>query len=79
GCYTLDNISAKFSFYFQHPRTKHIDINIKYHFLREQVNDKIAELVHCSTDENLADIFTKPLKPNMFQKMKKKFGMENRV
>ena len=52
-----------------HSRSKHI--NIKYHFLREQVNDKIVELLHCKTEENLADIFTKPLKPEVFQKMKK--------
>lgn len=56
-----------------HSRRKHI--NIKYHFIREQVNHKIVELVHCMTEENLADIFTKPLKPDVFHKMKKKLGM----
>ena len=60
-----------------HSRSKHI--NIKYHFLREQVNDKIVELLHCKTEENLADIFTKPLKPEVFQKMKKKLRMQSRV
>ena len=60
-----------------HSRSKHI--NIKYHFLREQVNDKIVELVHCRTEENLADIFTKSLKPEVFQKMKEKLGMQSRV
>ena len=60
-----------------HSRSKHI--NIKYHFLREQVNDKIVELVHGKTEEILADIFTKPLKPEVFQKMKKKLRMQSRV
>ncbi|XP_074327753.1 secreted RxLR effector protein 161-like [Apium graveolens] len=60
-----------------HSRSKHI--NIKYHFLREQVNDKNVELVHYRTEENLADIFTKPLKPEIFQKMKNKLGMQDRV
>ncbi|XP_074369240.1 secreted RxLR effector protein 161-like [Apium graveolens] len=56
-----------------HSRSEHI--NIKYHFIREQMNDKIVELVNCNTEENLADIFTKPLKPDMFRKMKKKLGI----
>ncbi|WOG95118.1 hypothetical protein DCAR_0314420 [Daucus carota subsp. sativus] len=60
-----------------HSRSKHI--NIKYHFLREQVNDKNVELVHCRTEENLADIFTKPLKPDVFNKMITKLGMQSRV
>ena len=28
-------------------------------------------------EENLVDIFTKPLKPDVFQKMKKKLGMKS--
>lgn len=60
-----------------HSRSKHI--NIKYHFIREQVNDKIVELVHCKTEDNLADIFTKSLKPEVFHKMKEKLGMKSRV
>ena len=60
-----------------HSQSKHI--NIKYHFLREQVNDKIVEFVHCKTEENLADIFTKPLKPEIFHKMKMKLGMQSWV
>ena len=60
-----------------HNHSKHI--NIKYHFIREQVNEKIVKLVHCRTYENLLDIFTKPLKPDTFQKMKIKLGMQSRV
>ncbi|XP_074327735.1 secreted RxLR effector protein 161-like [Apium graveolens] len=54
-------------------------INIKYHFIREQVNEKIVELVHCRIEENLADIFSKSLKLDVFQKIKKKLGMESQV
>ena len=60
-----------------HNRSKHI--NIKYHFIRELVNEKIVELEHCRTEENLADMFTKSLKPEIFQKMKMKLGMQSRV
>ena len=60
-----------------HSRSKHI--NIKYNFIREQVNEKIVELVHCRIEENLADIFSKSLKLDVFQKIKKKLGMESQV
>ncbi|GAA0168672.1 transmembrane signal receptor [Lithospermum erythrorhizon] len=60
-----------------HSRSKHI--NIKYHFIREQVNDKVVELLHCRTEDQLADIFTKPLKMEVFQNLKEKLGMQSRV
>ncbi|KAK4411197.1 Pyruvate decarboxylase 2 [Sesamum angolense] len=41
----------------QHSRTKHIDI--KYHSLREATIRGEIELKYCSTEEQLADIFTK--------------------
>lgn len=43
-----------------HSRSKHININ--YHFIQEQVKDKIMELVQCRIEKNLEDIFTKLLK-----------------
>ncbi|KAL4367961.1 hypothetical protein GQ457_05G011320 [Hibiscus cannabinus] len=42
-----------------HSRSKHIVT--KYHFIREQVKNKNVELVYCKTEDQLADIFTKPL------------------
>nr|CAD1840712.1 unnamed protein product [Ananas comosus var. bracteatus] len=45
-------------------RTKHIEI--RYHFIRDQLaNDNIV-LKHCSTDQQLADIFTKSLPVEKF-------------
>ena len=41
------------------PRTKHIAI--KYHHFREWVKNGIMTITHISTDEQQADIFTKPL------------------
>ena len=40
-------------------RTKHFDI--KYHWLREKVKAKQVKLTYINTNEQLADIFTKPL------------------
>ena len=42
-----------------HARTKHIDV--RYHFIREAVEDGKVSVVYVPTDENPADIFTKPL------------------
>ncbi len=42
-----------------HQRTKHIDI--KYHFIRSQVEGMIVNLLYVPSDENIADIFTKPV------------------
>nr|GEZ35216.1 integrase, catalytic region, zinc finger, CCHC-type, peptidase aspartic, catalytic [Tanacetum cinerariifolium] len=43
----------------QHSRSKHIDI--RHHFIREQVERGVVELNFVSTDYQLADIFTKAL------------------
>ncbi|GJX53446.1 retrovirus-related pol polyprotein from transposon TNT 1-94 [Tanacetum coccineum] len=43
----------------QHSRSKHIDI--RHHFIREQVEKGVVELYFVSTDYQLADIFTKAL------------------
>ncbi|GJX69695.1 hypothetical protein Tco_0305422, partial [Tanacetum coccineum] len=43
----------------QHSRSKHIDI--RYHFIKEQVENRVVELYFVCTEYQLADIFTKPL------------------
>ncbi|GJS57376.1 hypothetical protein Tco_0652160 [Tanacetum coccineum] len=43
----------------QHSRSKHIDI--RHHFIREQVEKGVVELYFVTTDYQLADIFTKAL------------------
>ena len=47
-----------------HGKTKHI--SIKYHFLRELVQDKEVRLEYVNTKEKLAYIFTKPLPKDVF-------------
>ncbi|TYH25726.1 hypothetical protein ES288_A03G192300v1 [Gossypium darwinii] len=48
-------------------RTKHIDV--RFHFLRELTNDESVELVHCGSQDQLANVMTKPLKLNRLLKL----------
>nr|CAD1823506.1 unnamed protein product [Ananas comosus var. bracteatus] len=48
----------------QHSRTKHIEI--RHHFIRDQVANGNIQMVHVSTQNQLADIFTKPLPLEIF-------------
>jgi hypothetical protein len=48
----------------QHSRTKHIDI--RHHFLRDHVQREDIVISHVRTEEQLADIFTKPLDEKRF-------------
>ena len=48
------------------PRTKHI--NIKYHHFREHVQQGTIKIEHVGTEEQIADIFTKPLPATLFLK-----------
>ncbi|KAF5451117.1 hypothetical protein F2P56_031412 [Juglans regia] len=47
-----------------HSRTKHIDID--FHFVRDRVAAKTLQVCFCSSKEQLADIFTKPLVADQF-------------
>lgn len=58
-----------------HGRSKHIEI--KYHFLRDQVNKRKLELSYCKSEENVADILTKALKKNIFEGLRSKLGVCN--
>ena len=42
-----------------HARTKHIDI--RFHFIREAVENSLITLVYCPTKTMTADLLTKPL------------------
>ncbi|GJZ73842.1 hypothetical protein Tco_0637988 [Tanacetum coccineum] len=59
----------------QHSRAKHIDI--RYHFIKEQVENGIVELYFVRTEYQLADIFTKPLPRARFNFLIDKLGMKS--
>ncbi|GKV16710.1 hypothetical protein SLEP1_g27312 [Rubroshorea leprosula] len=60
-----------------HKRTKHI--KIKYHTLRQAVQDGEIQLLYCSSEEQVADIFTKGLQKARFQYLRGTLGMCNVV
>ena len=49
----------------QHSRSKHIEI--KHHFIRDHVQKGDLELIFIDTENQLADIFTKPLQEDRFK------------
>ena len=53
-----------------HGRSKHIDV--RFHFLRDLTKEEVVKLVHCGTNDQVADILTKPLKFEVFLKLCKK-------
>jgi hypothetical protein len=59
----------------QHSRTKHIDI--RYHFIREHVMNETVVLHFVPTEDQLADIFTKPLDESTFSRLVGELGMLN--
>jgi hypothetical protein len=56
-----------------HGRCKHIDV--RFHFLRDLTKDGIIELVHCKSQDQLADIMTKPMKLESYCNIRSKMGM----
>ena len=58
-----------------HGRSKHI--NIKFHFIREQVSTKTICLKYCPSEDMLADLLTKGISSDRFEKLRKLFGMRN--
>lgn len=56
-----------------HGRSKHIDV--RFHFLRELTRDGVVELVHCGSQSQFADIMTKPLKLETFERMRELLGI----
>nr|GEZ59920.1 retrotransposon protein, putative, unclassified [Tanacetum cinerariifolium] len=57
----------------QHSHTKHI--NIRYHFIKEQVKKGIVELFFVRTEYQLADLFTKALPKDRFKYLVRRLGM----
>ncbi|GJT70023.1 retrovirus-related pol polyprotein from transposon TNT 1-94 [Tanacetum coccineum] len=58
----------------QHSQSKHIDI--RHHFIREQVEKGVVELYFVMTDYQLADIFTKALPRERYFRLQPAFQSE---
>eukprot|EP00253_Pinus_taeda_P018454 PITA_18454 len=56
-----------------HDRTKHI--NTKYHLIRHHVDAKTIHLRHCSTNEQIEDIFTKALGREKLERFRTMLGL----
>ena len=59
----------------QHTRTKHIDV--RHHFIRDHVQKKDVKVQFVPTQQQLADIFTKPLGVDQFTFIRGDLGMVN--
>ncbi|KAJ9558528.1 hypothetical protein OSB04_013142 [Centaurea solstitialis] len=53
-----------------HARTKHVEVD--YHFVREQVTQGKLNVKFISTDDQIADVFTKPLSSQRFEFLRSK-------
>jgi hypothetical protein len=56
-----------------HGRSKHKDV--RFHFLRNLVKDGVIKLEFCGTKKQVADVMTKPLKLDQFQKLRQMPGV----
>ena len=56
-----------------HTKTKHIAI--KYHYLREFVQDKEVRMEYVNTKEHIANIFTKALSKEAHEYLRGKLGV----
>ncbi|WVZ57922.1 hypothetical protein U9M48_008253 [Paspalum notatum var. saurae] len=56
-----------------HSRTKHIDV--RFHFLRDHSEKGDIDLVHVASENQLADIFTKPLEFSAFVRLRGELGV----
>ena len=57
----------------QHKRTKHIDI--RHHFLRDNVEKGLISINFCASENQIADIFTKALSREKFEKNRLDLGL----
>ena len=59
-----------------HEKSKHI--SMRHHFLREKIEDNVVSLEHVRSAENLADILTKGLPRETFDKLRDLLGIKEK-
>jgi hypothetical protein len=58
-----------------HRLTKHIDV--RFHFIREQLAKNVFKLLYCPTKRNVADIMTKPLDRPLLEQHRESMGISD--
>jgi len=61
----------------RHKRTKHIDI--RHRFLRDNVEKGLISMNYCANNRQIADIFTKALRREQFERNKLELGLIKRT
>ena len=56
-----------------HARTKHI--NIWFHYVWEAIEEGIIEIEYCPADVMIADLLTKPLSKESFERLRQMMGL----
>jgi hypothetical protein len=56
-----------------HAKTKHIEVH--YHFIKEKVLTSEINLIHVNIEDQVVDIFTKPLGTDKLKRFRKMFGV----
>jgi len=57
----------------QHSRTKHIEI--RHHFIRDHIMNGDCEIQFVDSENQLTDLFTKPLNKERFNFLKNELGI----
>lgn len=57
-----------------HPKAKHIDI--RHHFIQDTLSKGEFKLTYVSTDQQVADVLTKPLDRTKFEKFREALGIQ---
>ena len=57
-----------------HGRAEHIDM--KYHYIRDQVKENEIDLKYCRSEDMIADIMTKGIGRLQFNKIEKNYWIE---
>ena len=58
-----------------HKRTKHIDV--RHHFIRNEIAQKTINLQYCTSKEMIADALTKPIPKQQFQQLRTGMGLHD--
>jgi hypothetical protein len=61
----------------QHQRTKHIEVHM--HYIRELIQGQIIALQYCPTEQQVADIFTKPFTEVKYTRLRDLLGVRDVV